>query len=335
MLALVLSVAGALLTAGDPGEDVPGTPALPEEPATGTGGLIFHPDWGWPPPGRPQDPLCEVTLDKGGNGSGSPLRVVGALRGYEHGFLEAVQRARWGPRSLATFGVCAPRDGQSALFPLRQLQAWLGGPGGRRLVVLHLEEVTWEPTPSLKFQEPPPGGAGPLELAVLVLYPGPGPEVTVTGAGLPGTQALCQSRDTRYLVLAVDHPAGAWRSPGLTLTLQPRRHGAPLSTAQRQELLFGPDPRCFTRVTPALLLLPGPATAPLPARGLLDQVRLPPPRPSQEQEPKEPPPSADPFLETLTRLVQLPSAPFRPGQVPASRLKGAGGPGAAALHLFR
>lgn len=30
----------------------------------------------------------------------------------------------------------------------------------------------------------------------------------------------------------------------------------------------------------------------------------PPSRPSQEQEPKEPPPSADPFLETLTRLVR-------------------------------
>ena len=48
--------------------------------------------------------------------------------------------------------------------------------------------VTWEPALSLKFQEPPPGGASPLELALLVLYPGPGPEVAVTGAGLPGTQ---------------------------------------------------------------------------------------------------------------------------------------------------
>lgn len=40
----------------------------------------------------------------------------------------------------------------------------------------------------LKFQEPLPGEASPLELALLVLYPGPGPEVTVTGAGLPGAQ---------------------------------------------------------------------------------------------------------------------------------------------------
>lgn len=51
-----------------------------------------------------------------------------------------------------------------------------------------LATVTWEPTFSLKFQDPPPGGASPLELALLVLYPGPGPEVTVTGTGLPGTQ---------------------------------------------------------------------------------------------------------------------------------------------------
>lgn len=53
-----------------------------------------------------------------------------------------------------------------------------------------LVAVTWEPTPSLRFQEPPHGVADPPELALLVLYPGPGPgpEVTVTRAGLPGAQ---------------------------------------------------------------------------------------------------------------------------------------------------
>lgn len=53
---------------------------------------------------------------------------------------------------------------------------------------LVLPAVTWEPTPLLRFQEPPPGGANPPELALLVLYPGPGLEVTVTGAGLPSAQ---------------------------------------------------------------------------------------------------------------------------------------------------
>nr|XP_021560953.1 muellerian-inhibiting factor [Neomonachus schauinslandi] len=319
-LALVLSVLGPLLGAGAPGGEGSSTPASPRQLVTGAGGLIFHQDWDWPP-GSPQDPLCLVTLDQKGNRGSTPLRVAGALRRYEHAFLEAVRRARWGPRDLATFGVCAASAGQPALLPLRQLQAWLGEPAGRRLAVLHLEEVTWEPTLSLKFQAPPPGGAGPLELALLVLYPGPGPEVAVTGTGLPGTQNLCWSRDARYLVLAVDHPAGDWQSPGVTLTLQPQgdgHTGAPLSTTQLQDLLFGPNPRCFTRMTPALLLLPLPGPAPMPAHGLLERVPFPPPRLPQEQQAKEPPPSADPFLETLTRLVRALRGP--PAQASPTRL---------------
>lgn len=138
-LALALSGMGPLLGAEAPGGEVSGTPASPGEPATGTGGLLFQPDWDWPP-SAPQDPLCLVTLDKGGNGSSPPLRVAGALRGYEHTFLEAVRRARWGPHDLATFGACAASDGRTTQLSLRQLQAWLGAPGGRRLVVLHLEE---------------------------------------------------------------------------------------------------------------------------------------------------------------------------------------------------
>ncbi|XP_058916396.1 muellerian-inhibiting factor [Kogia breviceps] len=306
-LALVLSAMGALLGARTLRGEVPSTPAMPREPTPGSGGLIFYQDWDWPtpgvwPPGSPGDPLCLVTLDGGGNRSSAPLRVVGALSGYERAFLEAVQRAHWGPRDLATFAVCPPGDGQPALPHLRRLQAWLGGPGGGRLVVLHLEEVTWEPTPSLRFQEPPPGGARPEELALMVLYPGPGPEVTVTGAGLSGAQSLCLSQDSSYLPLVVGRPEAAWRGPGLALTLRRRGNGAPLSTAQLQALLFGADSRCFTRMTPALLLLPPRGPAPMPAHGRLDSVPFPQPRPSPE--PEEAPPSADPFLETLTRLVR-------------------------------
>ncbi|XP_007460495.1 PREDICTED: muellerian-inhibiting factor [Lipotes vexillifer] len=306
-LTLVLSAMGALLGARTLRGEVPGTPALPMEPTRGGGGLIFHQDWDWPPPGvwpagSPRDPLCLVTLDGVGNRSSAPLLVAGALSGYERAFLEAVRRAHWGPRDLATFAVCPPRDGQPALPHLQQLQAWLGGPGGQRLVVLHLEEVTWEPTPSLRFQEPPPGGASPEELALMVLYPGPGPEVTVTGAGLPGAQSLCLSRDSSYLPLVVGRPEAAWRGPGLALTLRRRGNGAPLSTAQLQALLFGADSRCFTRMTPALLLLPPRGPAPMPAHGQLDSVPFPQTRPSPE--PEEAPPSTDPFLETLTRLVR-------------------------------
>ncbi|KAF3829636.1 hypothetical protein GH733_003900 [Mirounga leonina] len=134
-------------------------------------------------------------------------------------------------------------------------------------------------------------------------------------------QNLCWSRDTRYLVLAVDHPAGDWQSPGVTLTLQPQgdgHTGAPLSTTQLQDLLFGPNPRRFTRMTPALLLLPLPGPAPMPAHGLLERVPFPPPRLPQEQQAKEPPPGADPFLQTLTRLVRALRGP--PAQASPTRL---------------
>ncbi|NP_999475.2 muellerian-inhibiting factor precursor [Sus scrofa] len=321
-LVLVLAAMGALLEAGTPREEVSSTPALPREPATGTEGLIFHWDWNWPPPGAwplggPQDPLCLVTLNGDpGNGSSPFLWVVGTLSSYEQAFLEAVRHARWGPQDLANFGLCPPSLRQAALPLLQQLQAWLGEPRGQRLVVLHLEEVSWEPTPLLKFQEPLPGEASPLELALLVLYPGPGPEVTVTGAGLPGAQSLCPTRDSGFLALAVDHPERAWRGSGLALTLRRRGNGASLSTAQLQALLFGADSRCFTRMTPALLLLPPQGPVPMPAHGRVDSMPFPQPRLSPE--PEEPLPSTDPFLETLTRLVRALRGP--PARIPPPSL---------------
>ncbi|XP_043321999.1 muellerian-inhibiting factor isoform X2 [Cervus canadensis] len=306
-LALVLLAMGALLTPGTPREEVSSTAASPRDQATGSGALIFQQDWDWPLPslwlpGSPQDPLCLVTLHGRGNGSRAPLRVVGALSGYEQAFLEAVRRTHWGLSDLTTFAVCPTGDGQPVLPHLQQLQAWLGEPGGRWLVVLHLEEVTWEPTPLLRFQEPPPGGANPPELALL---------------------SLCLTADSDFLALVVDRPEGAWRRPGLALTLRRRGNGAPLSTAQLQALLFGADSRCFTRKTPALLLLlparpsaPARPPAPMPAHGRLELVPFPQPRPSPE--PEEAPPSADPFLETLTRLVRALRGP--PAQASPPRL---------------
>ncbi|XP_007949259.1 muellerian-inhibiting factor [Orycteropus afer afer] len=322
-LALVLGALGAALRVETNSQEALSTLALPEKPAGSPGDLISGGDWAWPPPDSPRD-LCLVSLGKG-NESSAPLRVAGALGSYEQAFLEAVRRARWGPRDLAAFGLCAPGDEQAALGLLRQLGAWLREPRGQHLVVLHLEEVMWEPTPSLRFQEPPSGGGGPLDLALLVLYPGAGPTATVTGPGLTGTQSLCPTPDTRYLALAVDRPEGAWRGSGLTLTLRPRGDGAALGIAQLQALLFGADPRCFTRMTPTLLLLlpPRPPPTPLPVQGQVDTVPFPPSRPSlQTEEPR----STDPFLETLTRLVRALRGP--PGR--ASPLRLALDPGALA-----
>ncbi|XP_004595989.2 muellerian-inhibiting factor [Ochotona princeps] len=298
-LALLLLVPGMLLGAGSPWT----------KPAASPGALSLDEGWGWPPSSA-GNPQCLVALSGGVKGGPRPLRVVGALSSYETAFLEAVRGASWGPHDLDIFGVCRPGPEQATMAALQQLAAWLGEPRTQPLLVLHLEEVTWEPAPTLKFQEPP-AEAGPSGLALLVLYPGRGPAATITGTGLPGAQSLCPSPDTRYVALVVAQPADAWHGSGLTLSLRPRGDGMPLSMPQLQTLLFGTDPRCFTRMTPVLLLLPR-FQAPLPAHGQLDTAPLPPPRLSLVSE--EPLPSADPFLETLTRLVRV----LRGSQVPAS-----------------
>ncbi|XP_075400839.1 muellerian-inhibiting factor [Tenrec ecaudatus] len=299
--------------------------ALPGKPATGPSDLIFQEDGAWLPQDSPGH-LCLMSLGWGSNRTRAPLQMVGALRSYEQGFLEAVHHAHWGPLDLATFGLCSLGDNQGTLDVLRQLGAWLRAPGVQRLVVLHLKEVSWEPTLSMSFQEPVTREAGPLDKALLVLYPGAALSVTISGAGLLGTQSLCSSGGTRYLALAVDHPEGAWQGAGLKLALQPHRDGTPLSTAQLQALLFGNDLRCFTRMTPVLLLLPPPLKpqpTPLPAHGWLDWVPFPSPRPSLEP---TAPSSSDPFLETLTRLVRT----LRGSAGPASGPRLALDPGALA-----
>lgn len=53
------------------------------------------------------------------------------------------------------------------------------------------------------------------------------PAQSPSQAELPTPQSLCLTRDTGYLALAVDHPAGAWRGLGLTLTLRHRGDGRP------------------------------------------------------------------------------------------------------------
>uniref|UniRef100_A0A8C6WBY9 Muellerian-inhibiting factor n=1 Tax=Nannospalax galili TaxID=1026970 RepID=A0A8C6WBY9_NANGA len=262
-LALLLATTGAVLGAEIPTE---------EEPVS-TGGLIFLQDGMWSP-NSPPEPLCLLMLKGPGNTSRVPLGVVGGLGTYEQAFLEAVRGSHWGPRDLTTFGVCSP-DSQAALPVLQHLGAWLEETGGQRLLVLHLAEV------------------GPI----LMLHGGAPPQVPMTGNTL-----LCPTGDTRYLVLAVDTPEEAWSSRGLALTLQPQGDGATLSIAQLQALLFGSDPRCFTRMTPTLLLLPLTQPLPQPAQGQLDTVPF--PRPRLSLEPEDLPRSANPFLETLTRLVR-------------------------------
>uniref|UniRef100_F6TR95 Muellerian-inhibiting factor n=2 Tax=Monodelphis domestica TaxID=13616 RepID=F6TR95_MONDO len=291
---------------------------LPQNNDTSDGwtGPKPHP---WPLGGL-KNPVCWVKVGRGEDGATGPLQVVGALSAYERGFVEALRQARWDRQGLATFGICPPGGPGGAHLSLQRLGAWLVEPGGWSLVVLHLEEVTWEPELSLWFQEPPSllRGAGAPELALLVLYPGPGTggvqpgqqQFWVTGAGLPPQQSLCLSLDTRYLVLAVDRTAGG---DGLSLALRPQGGSGPsLATPELQALLFGLDHKCYTRMTPVLLLLQGhslgakPKPGPLPAEGRLDTAPYPLPRPSSQPAATEAAPAGptDPFLETLTLLVR-------------------------------
>lgn len=139
------------------------------------------------------------------------------------------------------------------------------------------------------------------------------PKAPASLAESPSPQSLCPTRDSGFLALAVDHPERAWRGSGLALTLRRRGNGSPLpqtgaglgrlpsetpppppfqplsqllppssgaslSTAQLQALLFGADSRCFTRMTPALLLLPPQGPVPMPAHGRVDSMPFPQPR---------------------------------------------------------
>ncbi|XP_077889434.1 muellerian-inhibiting factor isoform X2 [Ictidomys tridecemlineatus] len=115
------------------------------------------------------------------------------------------------------------------------------------------------------------------------------------------TFGVCNLSDVQTALPSLRH-LGSWLGErrGLLLVLH-LVEGGPMSTAQLQTLLFGSDLHCFTRMTPALFLLPSGPT-PLPAHGQLDIVPFPPPRSSPE--PEELPPSTDPFLEMLTRLVR-------------------------------
>nr|XP_003230761.2 PREDICTED: muellerian-inhibiting factor [Anolis carolinensis] len=134
---------------------------------------------------------------------------------------------------------------------------------------------------------------GPPQHSLLVFYRGRRDggrnreTFLVGGEGLRPKQVVCLSRGTRFLVLQFSEVLGR-RGVGhlsLELALEIRRQShpdVPLSPREAQELLFGFDPKCFTRMTPMVLLsvkrYPGPTSHPPPrssflaASGRLDTV---------------------------------------------------------------
>lgn len=177
-----------------------------------------------------------MTLDEGGNQSSAPLRVAGALSGYEQAFLEAVQRTHWSPRDLPTFGVCSPADRQAAVPSLQRLQAWLGAPWGQRLVVLHLEEGRWgpclelagdvvlgrqdgrQPPPPETAQPEPPARTPPASRASGGRRPGGGHLASVVSGGrspVPAPRPTPPAVSGKVAHSAPEGPEGPVRTPVL------------------------------------------------------------------------------------------------------------------------
>ncbi|NXL84452.1 MIS factor, partial [Alectura lathami] len=231
-------------------------------------GSSLHP---WPLGGL-EGPVCRLKMDQ----DGVPprhLEVVGVLTRYESGFIKLLrQHAAWDQSSLGTFGLCPAGDAGAALRPLQHIQGHLAEPGQDRFLVLHLEEVQWEAQARLRFklafQAEVGRSLGELSFALLLFYlgsregrgTGGREELLAAGAGLAQEQSLCLARDTQYLVLGASVAAVTRTSEELSFQVSLAiRHrgdgGAPLAPTETQQLLFGSDDKCFTRMTPVLLLL--------------------------------------------------------------------------------
>ncbi|NWQ95836.1 MIS factor, partial [Burhinus bistriatus] len=313
-----------------------------EDGGIGWAGSLLHP---WPLGGL-EGPVCRVKMDQDGL-TPRHLEVVGVLTHYESTFIKLLrQRASWDESFLQTFGLCPAGEAGAALHPLKHIHAHVAEPGQDRFLVLHLEEVKWEAQAKLwfklVFQAEVGRSLGELRFALLVFYlgrrEGPGTgrreELLATGTGLAQEQSLCLARDTQYLVLGATVASVTRTSEQLSfeasLAIRHRGEGgAPLSATETQQLLFGSDDKCFTRMTPVLLLLAKSrreeeeegALAPssyLSADGVVDtapypqlsppQARteelLPPAAPSQANASSPAPGSSSQFLGILTRFIR-------------------------------
>ncbi|KFQ94358.1 Muellerian-inhibiting factor, partial [Nipponia nippon] len=208
----------------------------------------------------------------------------------------------------------------------------------------------------LVFQAEVGRSLGELRFALLLFYlgsreePGAGrrEELLATGTGLAREQSLCLARDTQYLALGAAVASVTRTSEQLTfeasLAIRHRGEGgASLPPTETQQLLFGSDDKCFTRMTPVLLLLAKSrqeeeevALAPssyLSADGVVDVAPYPqlsppqagtqelpsPTAPSQANTSSPAPGSSSQFLGILTQFIrQVLSSSSEPPTQPSS-----------------
>ncbi|XP_005504028.2 muellerian-inhibiting factor [Columba livia] len=307
---------------------------------------------GWMDTGHPwplgglEGPVCRVKMDQEGP-SPRHLDVVGVLTRYESGFIKLLsQRTGWDGNQPEPLGLCPGRDAGAALQPLRRIHAHLRELGPERLLVLHLEEVQWAAQATLRFgldfQAQVGRSLGELRGALLLFYPGAAAhpaELLLSGTGLAREQSICPGRGSRYLVLGAAGASVTRSSERLsfeaTLVIRHRGEGgAPLTPTETQQLLFGSDDKCFTRMTPVLLLLArawqeevtlGPSSY-LSADGVLDVAPYPQLSPQQPEPEELPSPTApsqgnvsspapgasSQFLGILTRFIRQVLSPPSP-----------------------
>ncbi|XP_074019817.1 muellerian-inhibiting factor [Numenius arquata] len=261
-----MTVATRLFSKPDPGARC--FPGMADDGGISWAGSSLHP---WPLGGL-EGPVCRVKMDQDGL-TPRHLEVVGVLTHYESTFIKLLRQGTgWEESSLETFGLCPAGEAGAALHPLKRIHAHVVEPGQDRFLVLHLQEVRWEAQAKLWFQlvfQAEVGRSlGELQVALLLFYlgkrEGPGAghreELLATGTGLTREQSLCLARDTQYLVLGATVASVTRTSEELSFqaSLAIRRRGeggVPLSPTETQQLLFGSDDKCFTRMTPVLLLL--------------------------------------------------------------------------------
>ncbi|NWY43336.1 MIS factor, partial [Sylvia atricapilla] len=257
------AAATGLFSKAEPGAKCP--QGVAEEGGPGWSRSSLQP---WPLGGL-EGPVCRVRMEQAG-ASPRHMEVVGVLSHYESSFIKLLRRRRsWDGNLPGTFGLCWAGEAAAAPHPLQSIHEHLLEPGLERFLVLHLEEVQWEAQVKLRFQlvfQAEVGRAlGELQAAVMLFYlghrgSGHPQELLVTGPGLERAQRLCLSRDTQYLALAAAAAAVTRSAERLRFSASLTIHGGegagvPLPRAEVQQLLFGSDDKCFTRMTPVLLLL--------------------------------------------------------------------------------
>uniref|UniRef100_A0A670Y2L3 Muellerian-inhibiting factor n=1 Tax=Pseudonaja textilis TaxID=8673 RepID=A0A670Y2L3_PSETE len=187
-----------------------------------------------------EESVCHVRLDGGSFWGPNHLEVGGLLSRYDSGFLKALSRSAWNTEDLETFGMCPSSPPHSLLRSLQRVADSLGRPAGHRFFMLHLEEG--------KFRQ------GRVERHWRYYH------CSFPLFSFLESFVVCLSRGTRYLVLQGSVMSGR-HSPGelsYELSLEIRHQNntdAAVSSDEAQDLLFGFDAKCFTRRTPAVLLL--------------------------------------------------------------------------------